>query len=66
MYYRCTKCNGATDSKKGYPEKCDQCGHKEMVRAERIKIIVTGEFYRSGPGGVTWMLNDDRTKFWTN
>lgn len=63
MYYRCIKCNAANESKKGYPAKCIRCGHTELVRAERIRIMVTGEFYRSGSG--TWMLNDDRTEFWT-
>jgi DNA-directed RNA polymerase subunit RPC12/RpoP len=65
MYYRCTNCNGANESKKGYPKKCEQCGSKKLDRAERIRIIVTGEYYRSGLGNNTWMLNDDRTKFIT-
>jgi len=65
MYYRCVRCNGANESKKGYPKKCTRCGHYKLYRAERIRVIVTGEFYRSGPGGngITWMLNDERTEF---
>jgi DNA-directed RNA polymerase subunit RPC12/RpoP len=65
MYYRCTGCNAANESKKGYPKKCKRCGNKKLVRAERIRILVTGEFYRSAPGNITWCLNEDRTEFWT-
>jgi hypothetical protein len=66
MYYRCTNCNGANKSKKGYPAKCSRCGCTDCVRVERIRTIITGEFYRSGPGNITWMLNEDRNEFWTN
>lgn len=61
MYYRCTKCNAAHQAKTR-PAKCDRCGHTELQRTERMRYIVTGEYYRSG-SGKTWMLNDDRTEF---
>jgi hypothetical protein len=35
-----------------------------MQRTERIRIIVTGEYFRSG-SSQTWMLNEARTKFIT-
>jgi len=65
MYYRCTNCNGANESKKGYPKKCKRCGHTKLLRAEHIRTIVTGEFYRSGDGNVSWFLNDERNEFLT-
>jgi hypothetical protein len=67
MKYRCTKCNHANERKPGlvkgklFITPCDNCGDKDIVRAERAHIIQKDEVYRSGSQLFT--LNKSNKKF---
>ena len=64
MYYRCTQCDAAVQSK-GEPQiPCTNCHKKKWTRAERNRIFEDEEVYRSGPdGSVDWKLNKEQMKF---